>query len=65
MDLQKTLCSHQTSCIFFWGKQIPITVKTCIVKIKLFYCLAMAFEKFVLLPKDRVIVQTQFRSVSH
>lgn len=48
---------QQTSCVFF-GKQTPLAVlKTCIVKIKLFICLTMAFEKFVLLPKDHVIVQ--------
>lgn len=58
---------QQTSCVFFWEADPPLAVlKTCIVKIKLFICLTMAFEKFVLLPKDHVIVQkTQFHYVSH
>jgi len=34
-----------------------VILKTCIVKINLFNCLAMAFEKFVLLPPDHVTVQ--------
>lgn len=50
---------QQTSCGFLGSRPLPplAVLKTCIVKIKLFICLTMAFEKFVLLPKDHVIIQ--------
>lgn len=45
---------------------LAVLLKTCIVKINLFICVTMAFEKFVLLPKDQVMFQeTHFHYVSH